>query len=237
MKVKKWLEDNEIYFRTIATALLSGMAIIISISQIRVDRTQNQILLEQRDIAAKAILPQFVVSVRQLQNEATKQYEDNVLLIYNEGNAILSVEVSELSILDIGVQEVDGDNVSSEVLLYDYFYLFERTGEREGLMYVISTDGNNAWFGETYRDFIELDKPGFGSIGITTILKINYQTTTGSQEEDFFIVKGLTGSGRLLSREEGSTLFDKYANDALLEKHSFLDLDASDLLRIATQSK
>jgi len=88
-KIKKWLRNHEIYFKTVAATLLSFMAILISCQQCSVSSDQNKILAKQskimdiqKDIQAKQIdLTNTQIDLTKQQLQHSREIDKSQLLL------------------------------------------------------------------------------------------------------------------------------------------------------------
>ena len=65
-KLRTWLENNKVFFETIAAILISLMALLVSWSQLNASRVQNNLARLQTRISEQSVMPHFVINAKQL---------------------------------------------------------------------------------------------------------------------------------------------------------------------------
>lgn len=76
-KIKTYLENNKIFFETIAALLISIMAIIVSISQCSISKSQTELLKVQTDISKNMYLSSLEpdIRIRFHENKSADSYD------------------------------------------------------------------------------------------------------------------------------------------------------------------
>lgn len=83
-RMRSFLEQNKLFFETVAATLLSLMALIVSIAQIVIAVKQTNLTEIQAIVAREQVLPQLVVSTKLILDEATNKFQDENTYVYNK---------------------------------------------------------------------------------------------------------------------------------------------------------
>jgi hypothetical protein len=213
-KLKSFLENNKIFFETIATFAISGMAVIVSFSS-------NSIQSKQAEILSKQIQPQFIVENNTHEEFASSSVD--AINVFNHGGLFRDISVEPFLFYDVKLYQEDR---FTEVLLpFDTYYTFSEPLEgNNGLVYKNFSDPDK------YSKLVELssnfsseaERKGISpvSLEVQKYIRIQYQDLFGKYNTEYYSVSNLLGSA-LLDNEKGEELFRLYS------KTKRLDFDVS----------
>ena len=233
---RELLIRNKVLFETVAASLLSVMAIIVSIVQTRTSSQQTEIFALQTRIIEAQALPQFEVAIHQKRNDVTEKFDDNLLVVKNNGGAVhnfyedsayffcISAEIPGVGFREIKVP-IGGYFISSAV-------------SSAGTGDLVTTFGfhNNASFINLYhqtRQAATAKKWPHVLINEQTVVHLRYRDLLDRQHEDYYDVSHV-GAGMRMLDLDGKLLFDKWR---IIPRLELSTLNAEDLLTIVAQAK
>lgn len=200
-KIKKWLKKNEIYFTTVCTLLLSGMAIIVSV-------ISNQVANHQFDMEYFEKQPDFQITKEQLFNEKTQKYEDTNLTITKLTGKAKNIEIETITILDIEYTNTKNEAKHSHLLIEGYYDTSFLSGKTEGTIQTKTGHKNNSneiEFENYLSEMIE-DQNQFIYTQLKTYVQIRYLNFQNESKTEYFDASSI--SGRLINNDTLNNYFD-----------------------------
>lgn len=176
----KELKKYEVYFTTICTVLLSVMAIIVSVKSCEIsERQYNMEYFEKQ--------PEFYIVTKQIRNEETKQYEDNILEISKISGKAKNIEISTITFLDVVYYKNEANNFR-RFLLSNYYQTSLLSDKADGLIETKIGDKNNKHAIELGNLLDERLEPNFHYIfpEVHTFVKIKYLNFENKSKTQYF---------------------------------------------------
>lgn len=238
-KVRRWLTNNLVVFETIAASLLAAMAIIVSVVQMAQTSRQNQLANElaknsnelaetqaelaakqtelfdlQTKIALQQVLPQFVISAKQIADETGFATEDKIV-VRNAGGVVRELHCEHAVFLEVEIyyrNPHEGGPIKKRLPLNGYYAATVHNPEGEGQVLTLLGNKNNKRAVNLDRDFGILAEAN-GLYGFTKLLRyvrLRYRDMLGEQHEDFYYVPLIFGAHKL-TEEEGKLAFDTHS--------------------------
>lgn len=193
IKVKKFLNDNEVFFTTIASVLLSIMAIIISYYTYKIDRRQTDIEYFEKT-------PDFYISAQVELNPLSNEYDNEQLAIYKYEGKAKNVDTDVKVFLDIKYNDSLEIYKHLRILLNGYYSANFLTGSYAGHILTIKGYNNNLMY-VSLIDSIEnrLKQKGskFVSMRKNVVVKIEFINFLNEYVTEYYDAS--FGDGKLLN--------------------------------------
>ena len=142
--IRDWLKVNKILFETLATSLLSLMAVIVSVAQTRTASQQTNLLALQTRIAEAQALPQFELAIRQKLNDSTRKFDDDHLVVTNRGGPIHDFSADTAYFINVSSGGASGEVFNRVVPVNGYFTASLVSGSSTGELVTMVGAHNNA---------------------------------------------------------------------------------------------
>lgn len=222
-------------FETVAASLLSAMAIIVSVAQFMTTSKQTKILDLQTKIAEAQALPNFEVNISQQLNDATGKFDDNLLVIRNEGGPVHDFEAHSAYFLRIkaDVQGIGFREV--EIPVNGYFNTRFVSAASKGVLVTMVGQHNNALYSNLVRatrDMATAKKWTFAVVEEKIFVRFRYLDVLERRHEDYYVVSSVGGGSRI-SESTGKAEFAKFEHILPLE---LTKLSAEQLLTIMSNA-
>lgn len=235
---RHWLDRNKIIFETVAATLLSVMAMVVSIAQTLTASRQTQLLAFQTQLAEANALPQFELAIHQKLNDETGKYDDDYLVVSNQGGPIHEFLARDAYFLKISVanmKQLGRGNRKAEVPVNGYFTASFPTLASTGVLLTMTGNHNNAAFGTLFRGALKAgddNKWGSAMIEETHVVRLNYRDLLDREHEDYYQVEPVTGGWRLPDND-GKAMFERWRT---AHRPELAQLKLEDLLAIASDA-
>lgn len=181
MKVKTFLKDNEIYFKTITSLLLGLMAIIVAYNS-------NTIANEQKRMSYYENTPDFHISQERKRDSAGNIREVAVKVAKFGGKAKnVSLNIKSYALFEIFDEQ--NNKLSKYIPIHGYFNESYITGENKGSIRLLKGLDNNKKFIEFKRIMnTELIKKGYTYVNINPlfIVKISYTDFLDNEKKEYY---------------------------------------------------
>lgn len=202
-KLRSSLEQNKVFFETIAAFALTVMAIIISIAQSAVAIKQNELIELQVHVERQQIVPQLTLEI---DYDFTEGEDGNPfayterIIVFNHGGIARSITSENYVFMDI---YLDGERTS--VPLIGYYWITNHTGGGVGNLLEFTGFGNNSKFIDLERGFRDLagGRGQTGWIDLNRIVRLEYEDVFGETHVEYYKVAPITG-GSPIPFDEGS---------------------------------
>ncbi len=230
--MKKWLTENEIYFKTIAVLLLSLMALVVTLAQLLIAYNQTTVSNEQRKLQELEQSPHFFVKSYNVYDNQTQYYEERVLEICNYGGLARDLHTIAAVFFEIELITKDHKIINASIPVVNYLDTYIPTGNSKETLFRVSGYKNNRKFVNFQQDldsYIKEDKQfEFGYIELRIYSHISFDTIHGKHiNEYYFIDRGC----KQIPFEEGKKLFKKFRDSII----SLDDLTAEKLIKITQE--
>ena len=200
-KIKKWLKKNEIYFTTVCTILLSGMAIIVSV-------ISNQVANRQFEMDYFEKQPDFQITKEHIFNEKTQKFEDINLIITKLTGKAKNIEIETITILDIEYTNTKNELKYSHLLIEGYYDASFSSGKTEGIIQTETGYKNNSKeieFENYLSEMIE-DQNQFIYAKLKTYVQIRYLNFQNESKTEYFDASSI--SGKLINNDTLNNFFN-----------------------------
>mgnify|MGYP001589315265 CR=1 FL=1 len=214
-KIKAFLCHNEIYFKTVIPALISFVAVILSLWSYQISRNQTEILKLQTRIINQQVLPNFHLAVKPIYNDVEGRFLEERLETYNNGGDFSDIKLDKAIFLRIGYNSKDFKG--KEILIpVDGYYdttIAGIVGDKV-LMTLLNAGGNNN------LRAVQLDKEfgdyarslgGYGSVSVERYFKLTYEDIFGEAHSNYYYVNPINGSSSI-SEGDGISIFASFKN-------------------------
>lgn len=219
--IRDWLNNNKIFFETIAVLLLALMAIIVSWNT-------NQIASYQTDIMKSEHLPIIHLDIAQIYDPSTKNYTRDELIISNLGAPLSEFETEEAIFFKVGYSN-HKDGKIALIPLYGYYNAIFLTGNATGELVTFLNDevaeGNKyraVHMSSEYNDFVQ-KRNGYGFANLVRYVRVSYKDIFGEIHKEFYIAATPLNPERFdtvlpdaplriykLNETEGKNIFEYY---------------------------
>lgn len=212
-KITKWLRNNEIYFTTICTILLSGMAIIVSV-------ISNQVANRQFEMDYFEKQPDFQITKEQLFNEKNQKYEDTNLIITKLTGKAKNIEIETITLLDIEYTNTNNEAKNSRFLIEGYYDTSFLSGKTEGIIETETGHKNNRKEIELENYLVEMieNQNQFIYTELKTYVQIKYLNFQNESKTEYFDASSI--SGKLINNDTLSKYFN-YKTQPFDSKNTF----------------
>jgi hypothetical protein len=254
-RLRGCLNTNKVFFETLAASLLAVMAIIVSLAEIRQYDRQNQFanqltiksneiadsqnklmakqteLIElQSQIALQELVPQFVITAKQIPDETGYAVDDSIF-VQNLGGIVREIDCYHAVFLEVEFYHQDpkkGEPKKKWMPLVGYYVASVPNPVGKGEVWVLMGNRNNERAVNLDRDFGKLAEK-HGLIGFAKVyryLRLKYRDMLGNQQTDYYYVPMIFGAYKITA-QEGESIFNTHRLAKWIE---FTTLTASDLI-------
>lgn len=179
-KTRFFLEKNKVFFETAAAVALSVMSILVSYFQYQSSQKQNDLSERMLNISLKQIQPSINVSATYLDNDGDQKYDEERLIVTNEGNPIYSPNIETIVLVEALVHGTQNGN---ETLWKDVFFTRDFYSGIINMQNINSkifssmSYGNNDRLYTLMNEFSEEAKKAsmFGDLSLKRYVMIRYQ--------------------------------------------------------------
>lgn len=182
-KLREKLKENEIFFSTIATLLLSLMAVVVTINS-------NKLLYNQIEVERMVNQPDFYISREYKLNEETSSFDEVELYIKKLSGVAKNIKVTNTALLEIKFADSLQKSFETTFELQSmYDQSFSGYNGESNIITKLSGYRNNTRL-SNFRKSFELKMKDFGYDYVSTkpkiFIKIIYQDFSGQFKEEFY---------------------------------------------------
>lgn len=214
---RKWLEENKVFFTTIAAILLSVMAIIVSWQTNLITQEQTKVIQREQlpSIRMEVSLPAYDVETGETSGR-------DILYIYNNGAPIYEFNIENMVFIEICYTE-NHENMRS--VLYPILGYYNSTTiparSTGAIAYIFSNE--ESWYkfdevDQAFRKFAE-NNNGFGCLLLQRYIIFEYTDVFNEYHSEIYHYDRYHYSTKLLNSEEEKQLLElvdnAYANEGL----------------------
>lgn len=212
-KITEWLKNNEVYFTTICTILLSIMAIIVSIISNRVANRQFEMDYFEKQA-------DFQITKEQLFDEKTKKYEETNLIITKLTGKAKNIEIATITLLDIEYTSTKNETKNSLFLIEGYYDTSVLSGKTEGIIQTETGHKNNSKEIELENYLTEMieNQNQFIFTQLKTFVQIKYLNFQNDSKTEYFDASSI--SGKLINNDTLNNYFN-YKSRPFDSKNTF----------------
>jgi len=134
--MKRFLEQNKIYFEIFASLLFGSAALFVSLASYHISN-------QQLALNSQAQQPHFSVQTTYVHNDGTGKDDDTQLYVSSSSGFAYNLHCQVYSFLDIGLFS-GGKRKDSLVPLIGYYPVSQHTGSSVGTLFVFRGNANNA---------------------------------------------------------------------------------------------
>ena len=195
---------------------------------------QNQLIKSQNDsidlqikIAKQQVLPQFVISAKQLQEPGEENASHDKMVVDNSGAVVSELHGTTAIFLDVELyyrQPKRGDPIKKRIAINGYYAATGHSPQGQGQMLTMIGNRNNERASVLSRDFSAYVKEYgmYGFVEVKRYLKLWYRDQLGEQHTNYYFVPLIFGA-HTISKDEGKAIFLQW-KDAIL-KMEMLEFD------------
>ena len=207
--MKRWLENNKIYFETVAAASLSIMAALISYGQWVAAR-------EQAALSKAEAAPVFDLRTR-YEPDSEGFAADEIIEITNEGGLARNLAVETVVYFDLDgyIDSMPMRDLKARVPVSDYYNTTMYTGESKGVVLELRGNGNNSKAAELQRglrDFAGKNQAVL-SLLVTQYVQLKYTDKFGDAHSDVYLVSPIYGA-EVVDERDGRAVFEHSKKEA-----------------------
>jgi hypothetical protein len=189
--VRRWLQENRIFFETAATSLLSVMALILSWGSLHTSMLQTRIQIAQAQ-------PIFAVQSHLVRNAQTDKFDDITFSVRNIGAAASAFTETTQSFISINYMGPlpESRRGTTTVPIYGYLPFGETTGDSTGLLCTLKGPRNNAMVA-ALTDEVDArahQMGGFARMGVFSVFELRYTDLLGGTHQVFYRVSDFGGA-------------------------------------------
>lgn len=198
MKIREFLQRNEIYFTTVSAVSLAVISILLTIQGNRNSKAQTTVAERQEKMEYFSNLPTFQIDQKWFWNNDTTQIiKLNLEVSKLEGNA-KNIFVTTLSLLNVEYKFPKSENIKDTLQIEDYFLFIEHTGQLEGKICTIKGILNNiqslSFFKHNLRACFARDSAEYANMEVATYVAISYTNFINETIINFYKLSPIGGS-------------------------------------------
>lgn len=136
--MKRFLENNKIYFEIFSMSFLGLMAVIVSFTQWRTSNQEFQLHKNEN-------MPLFKISYELVKTDTSNTYDTEILKVTNEGKTFKKFKKEFFSFYLINIKSLDYPTKETEffVPVADFFGISYNSGNLSGELFQSFSYGNN----------------------------------------------------------------------------------------------
>lgn len=225
--IKKFLEDNKIFFEVLVSLSLTAMALYVSYQA-------NRIAAVQTKISESENMPVFEVIASQTYDKALKFYTENIIDISNEGGPIYNFTPKAVTFLEVAyTDEQNGYTQKIErIPLVGYFTTSFVSNKTKGNMVTWQGYRNNLKLRDLEKEISQsaMLSNKFVSLEIKVYLLVSYEDFLRRAQVEYYY-SSVTGTKKI-TNTEGEKAFKEYSDAAPGSLQEFTTLDKFELIKI-----
>lgn len=178
--MKKFLENNKIYFEMTSSIMFGAAALFISLAAYHLSKEQ----LEVSKISSK---PHFYIEEVLIKDPKTKKYNDAELYIKNAGVAAYNINVKTYEFIE--VQYFDKEKEDKKILISGYYSAQLSKHSPVGLVSTLIGPGNNeamAKLDSSSLDYIQKNDDYF-EFKLVSLVVISYLDKFNEKKTEYFL--------------------------------------------------
>jgi hypothetical protein len=229
------LTQNKILFETLAASLLSLMAIVVSIAQMRTASQQTSLLTLQTRIAEAQALPQFEIGIHQKLNPETSKFDDDNLVVSNRGGAIHDFSADTAYFLRVEADVGDNGYRKFELPVHGYFASSYVTVSGVGDLITMTGYRNNAAYVTLVRKTsaaASVRKWSFANVDEQLVIRLRYLDLLDRGHEDYFQVP-FVGAAIRIPKNIGEASMSRWS---AMPHYELSDLTPEIILALASRT-
>jgi hypothetical protein len=210
--VRGWLNNNKIWFETLTASLLSLMAVIVSVAQSCTASKQTELMSLQTQIAEAQALPQFEVALNPKFNDATRKYDDYILVVSNHGGPIFDFSAEAAYFIQVTIPGANFGVMKADIPVDGYFTASFVSAANTGELVTMVGNHNNARAVEIQQDIrqaADARQWGFANMDEQVVTRFSYRDMLNRQHEDYYEAH-FAGGGSRMPSEIGKARFAKW---------------------------
>ena len=207
---QKWLEHNEVYFRTIAAFLLSIMAILLSIFECRNSSSQLELSKVQTELAMHESLPHLNISCSQVWSDSLNCFANETIVVENLRGYQTGFDCNEMTFLRIEIFNATSVVVDTCIPIMGYYGIQYVSNSTEGRLARLVGNDNVYRLVNLERELRTLlPQTAFASLSIRQFVSVSYLDITQNRRQRTFKVAGVSGA-IALSESSADTIKEEY---------------------------
>jgi hypothetical protein len=209
-RFRNWLTVNKIYFETVTVALLSVMAILVSVSANAIQRYQITVLKAQS-------IPVLLFKVDLIRDPVSGVYYRDALKISNIGGPVSEFKAEPRVRISVRYGGINKSLKSATIPLLGYYDTQFVTGEPKDLLAILENasvnEGNNTRATTMLREFEKVAKKEgpfeFVLTELQRYVQVSYKDLWDDQHGSLYEIHPIQGGSRL-SGETGKLIITDY---------------------------
>jgi hypothetical protein len=215
---RNFLSENRIIFETVTATLLSTMAIIIAVAQLRTASVQTSYLGSQTRIAEAQALPSLEIQLLPEWNSEKSSYDSHHLTVTNTGGPIRNVRAICKVLLGIEISAKSGfgpgmDLVDAEFAVNGYFSAGFKSNSSTGVLLTMPGKGNVAEIArleQEVQDQVKQHSWQWATLwSPLVVLRLEYLDLLEHEHIEFYEVDPVRG-GRPIPNASGKDAFERW---------------------------
>lgn len=180
--MKKFLENNKIYFDILSSVMFGGAALCISLASCSLSK-------EQLEISEVSTRPHFYIDTVLYKDPETKMYNDSEMSIYNAGAPAYNIDIAHYEFIEV---QYYGKNPRTKILLVSGYYFGQFNNHTpNGLISTLKGPGNNGVMAAL--DFRSLDiaksRDEYFELNLKLLVAITYSGRGGESTTQYYLDK------------------------------------------------
>ncbi|HHC6465846.1 TPA: hypothetical protein ACN36C_004600 [Vibrio parahaemolyticus] len=197
--MKTWLENNKVYFETVAPVFISIAALLVSVSSFMLTN-------QQLDLAKVEHQPNIYLKESYLYDEKLQSAYETELRVINTGAEISNFSQKVRSLLELEFY-TDTGKYATYLPIYGYYDTSFRSSEPTGELVLVKGYMNNTLFHNLYVQTLSSDfNDKYGTVFVKLIhgTQVSYVSKLGENRNEYFV--GKTHA----TKEQFDSLFANY---------------------------
>ncbi|GIQ57971.1 hypothetical protein Flavo103_11070 [Flavobacterium collinsii] len=186
--MKKFLKRNEIYFTTISSFFLSGMAIIVSWISIDVSKKQYEL-----DYFEKS--PDFQIQEVFYTNPKTQFVTDSKLIFTKVSGKAKNIHIDIITLVDLELTNRGNESVNKIFKLDNYYNLNFLSGRITDTIQMSTGKENHSMFVDFQRNIENRleEKYQYAFCDLKTYVKMSFLNFENKKKNEYYQINSFTG--------------------------------------------
>lgn len=194
--MKKWLTDNEIYFKTAAYLVLPAVAIVIALQANDISQNQALIMREQAEILKQQQLPEIYATIELVFDPKLNKFTTDTMSICNIGEPLFDLQVYPAVFFRIEYGK-KGDALDTGLIpIVDYYLEDIRADTPTGKVATLRSEQNHLQAVDAQRRFASFaeSQNAFGSIDTSRYIELTFVDKFNDEHLEIHFVDPISGS-------------------------------------------
>ncbi len=194
--MKKWLTDNEIYFKTAAYVVLPLLAIVIALQANNISQNQVGIMGEQAQILKQQQLPMIYATIDLALDPKLNKFTTDTMTISNLGGPLFDLKVYPAVFFEIQYSQTNFSFNRFLIPVLDYYSADIHADAPTGKVATLVGEQNNLQAIDSQQRFASFaeSQNAFGIINTSRYIEVTYVDRFNDEHLEIYYVDPISGS-------------------------------------------